>query len=108
MIASNHYEGKGNVKGRDSVSQFDGKKKAKNIKKDSKYALNKKKKKKKNSDEDDDEKLDNDNDNDISDSDNIKQTGLDSEGCGKLIERRDEIFSSLHSVAKLSKAKLGM
>jgi hypothetical protein len=111
MIASNHYEGKGSVRGRDSGSQFIDKKKIKNIKNESKLTQNKHKKKKKkkddNSDNDDDNNS-NKSDDDNDDNSKINHMGDDNDECnGKSIERRDQSFSSLHSVAKLSKAKLG-
>ena len=115
MIASNHYDGKGSARGRDNVSQFIDKKKIKNSKNESKITQNKHKKKKKkkddDSDNDDNNNSDNDNDNSNNDNDNkskIKHMGDDNDECNsKSIERRDKSFSSLHSVAKLSKAKLG-
>lgn len=117
MIASNHYDGKGSGRGRDNVSQFIDRRKIKNNENESKSTQNKHKKKKKkkeeNSDNDDNNNSDNDNDNDNNDNSNnnnrIKHMGDDEndEYNGKSIERRDQSFSSLHSVAKLSKAKLG-
>ena len=111
MIASNHYEGKGSVRGRDCVNQLIEKKKIKSEKNESKLTQNKNKKKKKNenSDNDDDYNNNNNSDNDDNDNDNerIKRIGDDDDCNTKSIERRDQSFSSLHSVAKLSKAKLG-
>lgn len=115
MIASNHYDGKISVRGRDNVSQFIDKAKIKNNKNESKSTQNKHKKKKKkkeeNSDNDDNNNSDNDNNNNDNSNNNgrIKHMGDDeNDECnGKSIERRDQSFSSLHSVAKLSKAKLG-
>lgn len=108
MIASNHYDVKGSVQGRDNIVQFRENKKIKNIKKDIKVTQNKNKRKKKNNNKKDDDDNDNENEND-SDSDKInKNKNKDDDECsGKFVERRDQIFSSLHSVAKLSKAKLG-
>jgi hypothetical protein len=115
MIASNHYDGKDSVRGRDNVSQLTDKKKINNSKNDSKSTQNKHKKKKKkkddDSDNDDNNNSDNDNDDDNNNNDNSKIKHMGDDDCdecyGKSIERRDKSFSSLHSVAKLSKAKLG-
>ena len=113
MIASNHYDVKGSVQGRDDIIQFTENKKIKNIKKDVRLTKNKNKRKKKNDnkkddDDDNDEdnyKLDENGNGNDSDSDKINKN--DDECGSKFVERRDQIFSSLHSVAKLSKAKLG-
>ena len=106
MIASNHYDIKGSVQGRDNIIPLTENKKTKKIKKDLKLTQNKNKRKKKNGNKKDDDDDDDDYD-ELNENENENKNKNDDERGGKFVERRDQTFSSLHAVAKLSKAKLG-